>query len=241
MITQIVLYQEGHWNNGSTFSYDLSDPLGRQKNSQLLSTYLDTRKGNCVSMPTLYWALLERVDADLQVYAAEAPQHVFLRMRDRQRDLWVNMETTNGHTARDQWIREQTGVTDNHVAIGLYMRNLGKKAFLAVLLRSFEQHLMLVGELDRALRLNQLMRALDPESLQVLVNRGALLHMRANRILDRARQSGVALSAAERAAVKRDGNEGDRLLAEARGRGWQPGKVSQKADRNPSQGPSKQK
>ena len=48
------LYESGPWNDGHPFDYDLDDPLGAKPENQLLSTYLDTRKGNCVSMPTLF-------------------------------------------------------------------------------------------------------------------------------------------------------------------------------------------
>src|SRR5689334_17615992 len=56
------LYEDGWWNGGKTFQYDHSDPFGRDERTRLLSTYLATRKGNCVSMPLLVLALGERLD-----------------------------------------------------------------------------------------------------------------------------------------------------------------------------------
>lgn len=52
-----VIYTPGPWNDNHPFSYDLDDPLGVNKLNKLVSIYLHTHKGNCVSMPTLLsWA-----------------------------------------------------------------------------------------------------------------------------------------------------------------------------------------
>nr|WP_255626458.1 transglutaminase-like domain-containing protein [Xanthomonas sp. NCPPB 1067] len=47
------LSQPGPWNDYQPFSYDLDDPFGKDIRNKLISTYLTTRKGNCVSMPIL--------------------------------------------------------------------------------------------------------------------------------------------------------------------------------------------
>ena len=49
-----VLYEPGPWNDNRPFSYDQSDPLGDKVQHKLLSEYLKTRLGNCVTMPTLF-------------------------------------------------------------------------------------------------------------------------------------------------------------------------------------------
>ena len=51
------IYHAGVWNDEKPFSYDIDDPLGHNINNKLLSTYLKTRKGNCVSMPMLVYLL----------------------------------------------------------------------------------------------------------------------------------------------------------------------------------------
>lgn len=62
VMTQMFQFEPGEWNGGQIFSYDLEDPLGEKPGARLLTTYLDIHKGNCVSMPTLFLALMERVD-----------------------------------------------------------------------------------------------------------------------------------------------------------------------------------
>ena len=72
------LYRSGWWNDNRPFGYDLDDPLG-QKNfySRLLTRYLATRKGNCVSMPILFLILGERLHLDVTL--STAPLHVFVK------------------------------------------------------------------------------------------------------------------------------------------------------------------
>ncbi|MCU7493919.1 MAG: hypothetical protein HF314_03250 [Ignavibacteria bacterium] len=104
LAVKTFLYEPGPWNNYKPFSYDLNDPLGNILDRQLISSYIDTRKGNCVSMPTLFLTLMELVDPKVNFCAIKAPLHLFCRLKDRQTgDVW-NVETTNGgNPARKQW------------------------------------------------------------------------------------------------------------------------------------------
>jgi len=88
-----VIYRTGTWNGQNPFSYDLADPLGLNVNNKLLSTYLRTRRGNCVSMPTLFLILADRLG--LNVSFATAPLHMFIRYTDPQGRAF-DIETTSG-------------------------------------------------------------------------------------------------------------------------------------------------
>ncbi|CAM2010500.1 transglutaminase family protein [Acanthopleuribacter pedis] len=222
MITQIVLYQPGHWNNSQVYRYDLDDPFGDRGHNRLLSTYIDTRLGNCVSMPTLYWAVLQRVDPGLELYGVEAPHHLFFRMRNRQTGAWVNMEATNGKTARDVWIQEQTGVTKAQIKAGLYMKNLSKKQVLAVLLRDIEQRAVVAGDWQEALRINALIEQVDGQAVWVRVNRAAILHKEVEAMVGAAAQAGRRLTQEEYRLAKEKSEAGEALFAWARERGWVP-------------------
>ena len=46
-----VIYEAGTWNTNRPFVYDHDDPYGHDLRNKLLATYLDTRRGNCGSMP----------------------------------------------------------------------------------------------------------------------------------------------------------------------------------------------
>lgn len=87
------LYRAGPWNGHQPFRYDLDDPFGRDVRNKLLPTYLSTRKGNCVSMPLLFIILGQKIGLD--VTAANAPEHVFVKYRDEAGALY-NLEATSG-------------------------------------------------------------------------------------------------------------------------------------------------
>jgi hypothetical protein len=55
------LQYPGPWNDNRPFHYDLDDPMGSNPNHKLLSYYLATRKGNCVSMPVLFVVLSQKL------------------------------------------------------------------------------------------------------------------------------------------------------------------------------------
>ena len=84
---------------------ELADPFGLRVENKLLSTYMRTRLGNCVSMPTLFMILAERVG--LEASFVVAPLHVFVRFNHPERGP-TNVEATSGaHFARDEWYREK--------------------------------------------------------------------------------------------------------------------------------------
>ncbi|HZK98600.1 MAG TPA: transglutaminase family protein [Caulobacteraceae bacterium] len=100
-----VIYESGPWNGDRPFGYDHADPFGKDIRNKLLSTYLTTRRGNCVSMPALYLILADRMGPNVAL--AMAPLHEFVRYTDAAGHT-MNLETTSGaYPARDSWIRQQ--------------------------------------------------------------------------------------------------------------------------------------
>lgn len=85
---QRYIYDPGPWNDHRPFVYDMDDPLGEHLPHKLLSTYLDTRKGNCVSMPTLFIALGDRLGLDMTL--AKAPRHLYVVFRDEDAGVVLN-------------------------------------------------------------------------------------------------------------------------------------------------------
>ncbi len=60
-ILRRFIYEPGEWNDGQAFAYDLSDPLGTKPANRHLAQYLETRRGNCVTMPMLLVILGQRI------------------------------------------------------------------------------------------------------------------------------------------------------------------------------------
>jgi hypothetical protein len=68
--------------------------LGRILENKLLSNFIETKKGNYVSIPLVFLILGEKMGID--VIVSTAPLHIFVRFKDDlTRDVW-NIETTNG-------------------------------------------------------------------------------------------------------------------------------------------------
>lgn len=89
------LHQPGPWNKQQVFKYDLiGDPTGTAVfANKLLSTYLRTRLGNCVSMPILFVILAQKIG--LHAVLSTAPNHVFVKFRDEM-GVYQNVEATAG-------------------------------------------------------------------------------------------------------------------------------------------------
>jgi regulator of sirC expression with transglutaminase-like and TPR domain len=162
------IYEAGPWNTGKPFQYDLSDPLGLKPENRLLSTYIRTHRGNCVSMPVLFVALAQRLG--LNATLSTAPDHMFVKYTDDVTGKTVDLETTSGaYPARDAYIRQNMPMTDASIANGIYMKTLSKKEALVVLARGVIEHEMTVGHYQQAWDIAELLRPYYPNDLAVLL------------------------------------------------------------------------
>ena len=126
------LYQAGEWNGHRPFTYDFDDPKGTNIGNKLLSRYLDSRKGNCISMPFLFIVLAQKLNLD--VSASTAPLHVFVKFTDDVSGITYNLETTSGaNVTRDAWLRQGFPMTDTALKEGIYLQKLSKSETVAVM------------------------------------------------------------------------------------------------------------
>ena len=224
LATRHFVYVSGAWNNYQNFDYDLDDPLGKRLRNQLLSTYLETRRGNCVSMPTLFLALMERVDPNVPFCGVSVPLHLFCRLRDRQTgDIW-NVETTNGgNPARNQWYIERDNISQKALDSGIYLRDMTKKDYIAKLITNIlavkERR---KGNFEKALKYVELSLKLDSDCVNALVQKAALLAELGYQIQEKAIQRGEWASDEEREKVKWYFEESERNGNKAFFLGWQP-------------------
>lgn len=125
------IYQPGPWNDFKPYSYDFTDPYGRDYTHALVSRYLMTRLGNCVSMPFLFVMLGDRLG--LKVTLATATRHIFVKYTDDSGKT-VNLETTSGaNPARDVWLRQIIPMSDRAIVSGAYMAPLTRTETLALM------------------------------------------------------------------------------------------------------------
>jgi regulator of sirC expression with transglutaminase-like and TPR domain len=163
-----VVYRNGAWNGFLPFDYDHDN--FKELRVKLLSHYLETRRGNCVSMPILFLILADKLGLDMSL--AMAPAHLFLRWRDEGGRV-TNLETTSGaDPARGVWIREVRGVTDRGVASGFYMRSLTRREGIAAMALTVVEHLMAQRRLREALTVTELILRCNPRDGMAWANQG---------------------------------------------------------------------
>ena len=173
-----VLYVAGAWNAHWPFAYDFDDPLARVAKNRLLSTYLETRRGNCVTMPVLFAILARRIG--LTVAFARAPHHLFVKVRDDD-GTWFNVEATAGGLKADASYVRDTGISAQALANGLYLRPLTREEEIATLAGDVASALSHRGDYETAIAIAARMLEIDPNDVDWMVRLGTL-HAR---ILDR--------------------------------------------------------
>lgn len=167
---RMLIYRDGPWNDHRPFAYDHADPYGRDVRNKLLSTYLETRRGNCVSMPILFLILADALGARVALCAA--PLHVFVRHFAEDGGA-VNLEATSGALpARDVWYRENLPITDAALANGLYLRTLSRREGVALMAVTVMEHLMGLERYEEALAVGAAIREAAPRDVETLVRCG---------------------------------------------------------------------
>jgi regulator of sirC expression with transglutaminase-like and TPR domain len=166
-----AIYVAGAWNNNRPFSYDLADPLGAKVRNKMLSTYVRTRKGNCVSMPALFLIVADGVGLNVRLSAA--PLHYFIRYTDPSGAIH-NLETTSGgHEAPAALYRAHFPMTDRAIESGLYLRTFGKRETMAAMAVSVLDFLFAERRWQEASDVADVILAADPRDAYAMVRRAA--------------------------------------------------------------------
>lgn len=165
------LYEAGPWNSNRIYRYDLDDPLGTKLSNKLLTNYLSTREGNCVTMPFLFAILGQRLEIDITV--ATAPLHFFVKYKEES-GRWINLETTSGaNPSRDVWYREQMPMTDEAVANGVYLRALTKREAAAEMGVVLAEHYFELKDFPKAKVIAGIVLSYVPKDVGMMTLRGA--------------------------------------------------------------------
>ena len=114
------------------FGYDFTDVFGHKERENLfVSKLLETRKGNCHSLPYLYKILCEELGTTANL--ALAPNHVYIK-HNSIKDGWYNTELTSGIFPIDAWIMASGYVHLDAISNGVYMKALNNKESIALVL-----------------------------------------------------------------------------------------------------------
>jgi regulator of sirC expression with transglutaminase-like and TPR domain len=168
-----VLYEPGPWNENRPFTYDHSDPLGENIRHKLLSVYLETRLGNCVTMPTLFMIVGRRLGLNLTL--STAPLHVLIRY-SRPGIHPFNIEATSGGSfARDEWYRQQFPMSDRAIESGLYLRTHTDRETVAVMATTVMDYLISVARNEEAIAVADVILSANPKDGYVMVRKGTAI------------------------------------------------------------------
>jgi regulator of sirC expression with transglutaminase-like and TPR domain len=161
-----VIYMPGPWNDHHPFSYDLTDQSGLNVQTKLISNYLRTRKGNCVSMSTLLVILGQKLGLDMTL--TQAPQHEFVRLRDIN-GRWINIEATSpGSSPDDTYIRD-LHISSLAIRSGIYLRTTTPRETVAAMISPLESVYAHTRPPGQLLGLAELAERLDPKNADGLV------------------------------------------------------------------------
>ncbi|TSE05420.1 hypothetical protein [Aquimarina algiphila] len=112
------------------FTYDFEDIWGHKNwENMFVSKLLQTRKGNCHSLPYLYKILAQEIGTE--AHLALAPNHVYIKSQNH-KDGWYNTELTSGQFPNDAWLMASGYVHLDAVANKIYMEALNDKQSIAM-------------------------------------------------------------------------------------------------------------
>jgi regulator of sirC expression with transglutaminase-like and TPR domain len=213
------LYTANAWNGSRPYHYDLDDPLGQNLRNKLLPVYLETRAGNCVSMPLLFVVLGQKLGIDLSI--ATSPNHVFVKYRDERGEVF-NLETTSGAGfTRDVWMRQQFPMTDEAIASGTYMRPLSRKESVVVMVGTLLEFYERRGLRELQLKMSRMVLDHNPRDVAILLHQHAAWLWFRNLLVNRY-VTPDDMPAAERALLARHDAALRALFVRAWALGWRP-------------------
>lgn len=168
-----VLYEPGPWNGNRPFTYDQTDPLGENIRNKLLSTYLKTRRGNCVTMPTLFMIVGRGIGLNLTL--TTAPLHVLVRYTRPGLHPFNIEATSGGEFARDEWYRQKWPMSDRAIESGLYLRTHTDRETIAVMATTVLDYLATVGRNEAAIKVADAILAVNPKDGYTMVRKGSVI------------------------------------------------------------------
>lgn len=119
-------------NGNKAFSYDFEDFTGKKDFRKLFVTkVMDTHTGQCASLPLYYKILCDELGG--QSCLAFAPKHVYVKHIGED-GKWVNIELTNGHFVRDEWMIQTHGISTEAIRNGVFLTALSDKETVAFMI-----------------------------------------------------------------------------------------------------------
>ena len=128
--TTIILISDTEYYIFMPYRYDFNDIFGSKDWSNMFVTkLLQTRKGNCHSIPYLYKILADELGA--KAYLALAPNHTYIKQRAA-KGGWYNTELTSASFPIDAWLMASGYISLEAVQKSTYLDTLSNKESLSL-------------------------------------------------------------------------------------------------------------
>jgi tetratricopeptide (TPR) repeat protein len=143
----------------------------------MLNKVVDSVKGNCLGLSTLYWSLAERLNLPLQ--AIVIPQHVFLIYDNGRNSRFIEATSRGAEVSREEYIkktRSLVGDTIPRYNIGdeIKFRHVSKQQFIGLMLYNRGVYYLKKSKNSDALSDFNWTLILDPENNEAYKNRGGI-------------------------------------------------------------------
>jgi hypothetical protein len=107
------------------FAYNFDDFAGQKEWSNMfVSTLMETKKGNCHSLPFLYKMIMDELGQE--AYLSLSPNHIYIKAQNK-RAGWYNIELTCGDFPTDAWLMASGYIHTDAIRNGIYMDTLSLK------------------------------------------------------------------------------------------------------------------
>lgn len=174
-ILKKFIFEPGTWNGGRPFHYDHADPLGTNPANRHLSRYVESRAGNCITMPMLLVFLGRHIG--LNMTFAVAPLHVLVKYTDDSGSVWNLEATSGGGFTRDAWYRKELPMSDEAVIKGTYLRPFNEAENTALIASFLVEHLMAAARYEDAIVAADVILRHYPGFAYVHLKRGSAFYL----------------------------------------------------------------
>lgn len=162
------LYRPPPDSGRKPFLYNFDDD--RNPRAKLMSVYLATQRGNCISMPLLFAILAQKLS--IPITTATAPSHLYLMFR-ADNGAWFGVEATNGGgwTNADWQKQSFPNLTQRAIESGLYLQPLTLRETAAVVTESLLENYEAQGTIaadEARIRLGALIHEHYPMSVPAM-------------------------------------------------------------------------
>jgi len=156
--------------------YDKSPTARATQGNYFINGILDTKRGQCMTIPLLYMAIAQRLG--YPVYAVIAPEHNFVRFVDPSlKEQNIELSGGAGYSS-DAEYAYNLNISPQAIESGAYLRTLTRRQYLGVLLQQNAIVFRTRGNIDRSILYFEKAYEIDPKNVYFSKNLSMLWHQK---------------------------------------------------------------